>query len=152
MKNKVNESNKEVIDKLMSNPSVITALKRIMQVSKTLSAADQQELSKKLAQMPLTKSSAIQQTRSSARKGDFFEEGKEEDAPKKKEKKSKEPEVPLGAHVNSIKGNQFWRRYMTKLASSTDSVEKAKSIFSLISSVPKQDQKFKQTLRNLLNR
>lgn len=155
MEKKVNESNKEVIDKLMNNPSVVTALKKIIQVSKTLSSDNQQALSKKLAQMPLTKSSAIQQTRTSARKGDFFEEGKKKDNVKDVkdgEESEKEPELPLSSHVSAVKGSQYWRRYMVKLAASTDSVEKARSVFNLISSVPKQDRKFKQTLRNLLNR
>lgn len=154
MKKKVNESNKEVIDKLMNNPSVVTALKRIMQVSRTLSPEEQMQLSKRLAQMPLTKSSAMQKTQTVARQGDFFEAKKndsDDDSDDDSEPK-KEPKVPLSAYVSSIKGNQFWRKYMIKLASSTDSIKKAQSVYSLMSSIPKQDQKFKQTLRKLLNR
>ena len=138
------------VQDLLQNPTIASAIKRIMQLSRNLSPDEQLALSKRLSAIPLTKTSSHQKSKSSARRGDFFEDKKEKEAPK--EKAPKEKEAPLTSFEQAIKGNQVWRRYKIRLSRETNPEARAKSVFSIISTLPKQDQKFKLILRNLLER
>lgn len=139
------------LDKLLNSSSIKRALERILVLSKSLTPDEQRELSQKLAKLPLTKSSAVSTAKSSARKGGYFEAKKGEDEPQPEpEKKTKE--APIQSYESEIKGNQHFRQYLLRLKTIADPAERAASVGRLIAAIPKQNDKFKQALKRMLER
>ena len=147
---------------VLEDPEVQHLLKRIILKSRSLSAEEQQELSKKLAEIPITKSSAFASARRSSRSGKYFDKFKEatgkknydpESSDEPKGKDQEEPaKEPLSDFEDGLKNSQQFKLYTSQLNTTADPVARANSVFNILKDMPGQNDLYSETLRKLLSK